>query len=123
VQILSKAWVNLVLKALGGAARTRGMAKPKKGTREYVLYHETLDLHFHDLRHEAITWMAVHGVSPESRKFLDGHASQRDSDGRYNHGKAKLALDELREKVWPVEVQRGNPANWFQLGSSKATGT
>jgi integrase len=123
VQILSKAWVNLVLKTLGGLARTRGMATPKKGTPEHVLYHETLDLHFHDLRHEAITWMAEHGVSPESRKFLDGHASQRDSDGRYNHGKARVALTELREKVWPVEDRRGTPAKWFQLGSSEATGT
>jgi integrase len=106
-QITYRAWSNLLLHALCGVERTRGLIV-KKGTTEWKKL-TALDFNPHDLRHEAVTWWGEKRVARETREWLDGHASQF-MDGRYDHSKEYVAIEELSAKVWPNENCRAIPS-------------
>jgi integrase len=102
-QIAQRGWQNLALHALAGIPRTRGLVL-KEGTPEHEAY-QKLNKWLEDFRHESITWMALKRVPKDVRDFITGHSSQT-MDGIYNHSLAQLAVEELQEKVWPVEHLR-----------------
>lgn len=86
------------------------LGQGKYFTKETSAAYKAVNLRPHDFRHETATWWGLCGVSDATAKFLQGHSSQHDTHGRYKHEELRLAVQELREKVWPREAERAQPA-------------
>jgi integrase len=67
---------------------------------------EIVDLHFHDLRHEATSRLFEAGLSTAEVMSITGHSTKEMVD-RYSHYSAALVLEKL-EKANSVDVIEGH---------------
>jgi integrase len=103
VKTFYRGWVHLVLLAHGKPFVQSG--RGSRPTPACIADYKAINLWFHDLRHEALTWWGWCGLPTETGEWLAGHRTQT-MHGRYRHEDFRKAVKELSEFVWPKEGER-----------------
>lgn len=92
VKSFRSAWETLLLLA-NGIARTRQGSGHRVSNREALA---RIDLHWHDLRHEALSRLADDGVPVHELQMLAGHASITTTQ-RYMNARANSLAESMRQ--------------------------